>query len=59
LHAPAAERRESGTRVFMSQDTADALRRDGIRVITWRAFRQMRADKNRKTLVEDAGPATA
>jgi hypothetical protein len=47
LHAPGVERREADTRVFMSLDTADALRRDGIRVITWRVFREMRAGKQR------------
>jgi chitin disaccharide deacetylase len=41
--APGADRRQADTHVFMSQDTADALARQGIRVITWRAFRQMHA----------------
>jgi predicted glycoside hydrolase/deacetylase ChbG (UPF0249 family) len=45
LHAPNIERREADTRVFMSQDTADALARQGIGVIDWRAFRQMHDDK--------------
>jgi hypothetical protein len=39
--APAADRREADTRVFMSQDTADFLARQGIRVINWRTFRAM------------------
>jgi predicted glycoside hydrolase/deacetylase ChbG (UPF0249 family) len=47
LHAPGVERREADTRVFMSQDTSDELRRRGIRVISWRAFRQMHAEKQR------------
>ena len=45
LHAPGVERREADTRVFMSQDTADELRRRGIRVINWRDFRRMQTDK--------------
>jgi chitin disaccharide deacetylase len=47
LHAPGVERREADTRVFMSQDTADELRRRGIRIITWRDFREMLAHKRR------------
>jgi predicted glycoside hydrolase/deacetylase ChbG (UPF0249 family) len=49
LHAPGVERREADTRVFMSQDTADELRRRGIRVISWRDFRRMQTDKGRRT----------
>jgi hypothetical protein len=45
LHPPHAARREADTRVFTSQDTADALARLGIRIITWRQFRQLSADK--------------
>jgi predicted glycoside hydrolase/deacetylase ChbG (UPF0249 family) len=45
LHAPGVERREADTRVFTSQSTADALMRNGIRVITWRHFREMRAGR--------------
>ena len=40
LHAPAADRREADTQVFMSQDIADALRARSIRVITWKEFHQ-------------------
>jgi predicted glycoside hydrolase/deacetylase ChbG (UPF0249 family) len=47
LHAPAAEQRQADTRVFMSQDTVDALRREGIGVISWRSFREMTADRHR------------
>jgi predicted glycoside hydrolase/deacetylase ChbG (UPF0249 family) len=46
-HAPGVERREADTRVFMSQDTSDELRRRGIRVISWRTFRETHADKQR------------
>lgn len=41
MRAPAAERREADARVFMSQDTADALQARGIRVITWKEFHKM------------------
>jgi predicted glycoside hydrolase/deacetylase ChbG (UPF0249 family) len=47
LQAPAVDRREADTRVFMSQDTADEMRRCDIRVISWRTFRQMQSDKRR------------
>ncbi len=42
-HAPNADRREADTRVFTSQEMADAIRADGIRTIDWKAFRQMNA----------------
>jgi len=41
MRAPAVERREADTRVFMSSETADALKRRGICVLNWRTFRQM------------------
>jgi predicted glycoside hydrolase/deacetylase ChbG (UPF0249 family) len=44
-HAPNVERREADTRVFMSQDIADALARQGIGVISWRTFQQMCDDQ--------------
>jgi len=40
MHAPAADRREADTQVFMSQDTADALRARSIRVMTWKEFHE-------------------
>ena len=43
LHAPNADRREADTRVFTSQEMADAIKRCGIRTIDWKAFRQMNA----------------
>jgi chitin disaccharide deacetylase len=45
-HPPAVRRREADTRVFMSQEIADALRREGIKVLTWRSFRE--AEVSRK-----------
>ncbi len=45
LHAPGVERREADTRIFLSKDTADELRRCGIRVVDWRTFRKMRATR--------------
>jgi chitin disaccharide deacetylase len=44
--APAADRRDADTRVFMSQETAEVLARQGIRVITWRTFREMHDKKD-------------
>jgi predicted glycoside hydrolase/deacetylase ChbG (UPF0249 family) len=41
LHAPDADRREADTRVFTSQEMADAIRSNGIRTIDWKAFRQL------------------
>jgi chitin disaccharide deacetylase len=43
-HAPAAERREADTQVFMSQDTTEELQRLGVRVIDWRDFRRKTSD---------------
>lgn len=44
-HAPNVARREADTHVFMSQDIADALARQGIGVISWRTFQQMCDDQ--------------
>ncbi len=41
MRAPAAERRAADTRIFMSLEIEDELRRQGIRVLSWRSFREM------------------
>jgi predicted glycoside hydrolase/deacetylase ChbG (UPF0249 family) len=46
LHAPHADRREGDVRVFLSQETADALHRHGIRIISWREFRELNSSQS-------------
>jgi chitin disaccharide deacetylase len=41
LHAPDADRREADTRVFMSQEMADWIRRCHVTIIDWKAFRAL------------------
>jgi chitin disaccharide deacetylase len=41
LHAPNADRRETDTRVFTSQEMAAAIKQAGVRTIDWKAFRAM------------------
>jgi predicted glycoside hydrolase/deacetylase ChbG (UPF0249 family) len=52
LRAPGVERREADTRVFTSQNTADTLRREGIQVITWKAFREMKTGRHSGVTVQ-------
>jgi predicted glycoside hydrolase/deacetylase ChbG (UPF0249 family) len=45
-HAPSAMRREGDTRFFLSVEAAEALRQNGIKIISWREFRESRALKS-------------
>jgi hypothetical protein len=51
MHAPAAARRAADTRVFLSQDTAEALQSRGIRVINWKEFRDLTQTRRRLRLI--------
>jgi predicted glycoside hydrolase/deacetylase ChbG (UPF0249 family) len=53
---PKSERRETETRIFMAQDTADTLRRQGVTITTWQKVHESARRSRRGPLIlEQAG----